>query len=237
MKKRKRIFFCLILWMLTGSIAGCGKAGEGAAGEGVDAQNTYNLEAYGTVEEKQQEYLADGTENVSYYYKMEKFFFSDVLVNADLVNRTLQQIYEEYEASYIEEAEAYEFSAEVYESGAEAYESGAEAPYAYLHLLSLEYVGEDYVSMLYNDVSYMGGAHPYSRLDGITIDCKTGEQVLVSQLLGKSEEEILAEVSNAMGFDSVGTWEDIDFYLTDSAIVFFYRMPGFWEDVVLQREK
>lgn len=221
---RKRILFCMIFLMLVGSAAGCGKAEEGDSGEGTGAQDAYKLEEYGTVEETQQEYLADGTENVSYYYKMEKFFFSDVLSNADLVNHTLQQIYEEYEASYIKDAE-------VYESGEE------EPPYAYLHILSLEYVGEDYVSILYNDVYYMGGAHPYSCFDGITIDCKTGELVSASQLLGKSDEEILTEVGNEMGFDSVGTWEDVDFYLTNSEIVFFYRMPGYWEDVVLPREK
>ena len=83
----------------------------------------------------------------------------------------------------------------------------------------------------------MGGAHPYSRFDGITIDCKTGQQVSASQLLEKSDEEILTEISNEMGFDYIGTWDDVDFYLTDSTMVFFYRMPGYWDDVVLQREK
>lgn len=224
---KERLFFCMTALMLTGSAAGCGKADEGDAGEGTGAQDTYRLEEYGTVEEKRQEYFTDGTEKVSYYYKLEKFFFGDVPANADLVNQTLSQIYEEYEAGYIEEAE-------VYESGGE---DASEIPYSYLKMVSLEYAGEDYVSVLYNDVYHMGGAHPYSCFDGITIDCKTGEQVSASQLLGKSDEELLTEVSNAMGLDSVGTWEDMDFYLTDSEIVFFYRMPGFWEDVVLQREK
>lgn len=38
-----------------------------------------------------------------------------------------------------------------------------------------------------------------------------------------------------MGLSDIATWEDIDFYLIDSTIVFFYRMPNFWEDVVLLR--
>lgn len=97
--------------------------------------------------------------------------------------------------------------------------------------------GQDYISILYNDVCDMGGAHPYSRMDGITIDCKTGEQVLASQLVEKEDEEILKEVSDAMGFDSLGTWEDMDFYLTDSTIVFFYRMPGYWDDVEWNRDE
>lgn len=190
-----------------------------------DVGKTYRLEEYGTVEEKQQEYLADGTGNMSYYYKMEKFFFSDTLSNAVQVNHTLQQIYDEYEEDYIEEAKMHEYEVD----------EVVNTPYSYWHILSLEYIGEDYVSILYNDVYYMGGAHPYSRFDGITIDCKTGEQISASQLLEKSDEEILTEISNAMGFDFIGTWDDVDFYLTDSTIVFFYRMPGFWEDVILQR--
>lgn len=102
-------------------------------------------------------------------------------------------------------------------------------------MLSISYIGEDYVSILYNAVSYMGGAHPYSQFDGITIDCKTGEEVSASQLMGKSDDEILTEISNRMGLDIAGTWDEIDYYLTDSEIVFFYRMPGYWEDVVLER--
>lgn len=188
---------------------------------------TYSIEEYGTVEEKRQEYFADGTENMSFYYKMENFFFSDTLSNAEQVNHTLQQIYDGYEESYIEGAKVHK--SEVDEA--------LETPYTYWRILSLKYVGEDYVSILYNDVYYMGGAHPYSRFDGITIDCKTGQQVSASQLLEKSDKEILTEISNAMGIASIDAWDDVDFYLTDSTIVFFYRMPGFWEDVILQREK
>ncbi len=44
----------------------------------------------------------------------------------------------------------------------------------------------------------MGGAHPYSRFDGITIDCKTGEEVFASHFLEKGDEEILEEISNTM---------------------------------------
>ena len=81
----------------------------------------------------------------------------------------------------------------------------------------------------------MGGAHPYSNLVGITIDCRTGKQVTASELLGKSDDEILKEVSKTMGMDVIGTWDDISFYITDSTIVFFYRMPLFWDDVVWPR--
>lgn len=120
---------------------------------------------------------------------MEKFFFNDEFPNAVLINQTLQEIYNKYEDSYIEEAEIYKYSSDEL----------LDVPYTYWHILSIEYVGEDYISILYNDVCYMGGAHPYSQFDGITINCKTGEEVCVSQLLGKSDEEILKEISNKMG--------------------------------------
>lgn len=197
-----------------------------------DGEKTYDIDEYGVVEEKQQEYFADGTdgddaEAAVYYYRMENFFFNDSFPNAAAINDTLRQIYAGYE-------EAYAGSAEVYISDAE--EEGPNTPNAYWHLLSLAYVGDDYVSILYNDVDDMGGAHAYSSFDGITVDCGTGEEVSAAQLLGKSDEELLAQVSGEMGLDVAATWKDIDFYLTDSAVVFFYRMPGFWEDVVWERD-
>ena len=79
----------------------------------------------------------------------------------------------------------------------------------------------------------MGGAHPYSYFDGITIDCKTGQEITAAELLGKSSDEILQQVSDEMGMDTVASWDEVDFYLTDSTIVFFYRMPNYWEDVEL----
>ncbi len=185
----------------------------------------YDIEEYGTVQESRQEFFEEGTGELFFYYEMEKFFFNDGFPNAVSLNQTLQHIYDGYEDSYREAAEAYEGDKE-----------SLNTPFEYWRILSITYVGEDYVSILYNDVSYMGGAHPYSRFDGITIDCKTGEEVLASQFLEKSNEEILTEISDRMGLDVTGTWDDIDFYLTDSTIVFFYRVPGFWEDVVLRKK-
>lgn len=57
--------------------------------------------------------------------------------------------------------------------------------------------------------------------DGITIDCKTGDQIFASRFLDKSEDAILADISEKMTLDVVGTWDDIDFYITDDTIVFF----------------
>lgn len=187
-------------------------------------EKIYHIKEYGTVEEKLQEYLVDDSGNMSYYYQMENFFVHDTFPNAASINHTLQMIYDEYEKIYMEEAAEYE------------YEEERPTPYDYWHILSITYIGDDYISILYNDIYYASGAHPYSRFDGITIDCRTGEQVSASQLLEKSDEQILTEISNTMGFELIATWDDVDFYLTDSSIVFFYRVPNIWEDVVLSRE-
>lgn len=187
-------------------------------------EKIYSIEDYGLIEEKQQDFLGGEESNVVYFYKMVNFFLRDSFPNADLINQTLRQIYDEMEEGYIETSEVY--------SGED---DGFDTPYLSWNLVGIEYVGDDYISILYNEIYYMGGAHPYSCLEGITIDCKTGELISASLFLEKDDEEILTEISDLMGLDDIGTWDDIDFYLTDSAIVFFYRMPGFWEDVVLRR--
>ncbi len=86
-------------------------------------------------------------------------------------------------------------------------------------------VGEDYVSLRFNNVSYYGGANPDSCCDGITLNCETGELVTVSQITGISDTELLQEISSAMGLSGTAGWDDLDFYLTDTEIVFFYRVP------------
>ena len=194
-----------------------------------DNENVYDLKSYGTLTSKEQKFFAKESEQLVYFYTIEEFFFNDTVLNASLINEILQNIYQTYEQECIE-------TAELYQIDQEDMETSDTIPYDSLCMMSIEYVGEDYISILYNDVSYMGGAHPYSRFDGITIDCKTGKEVLALEFFDKSEEDILIQISNKMGLDVIATWEDIDFYLTDTEIVFFYHMPNFWEDVVLPRE-
>ncbi len=175
-------------------------------------------EDYGEIVALREEFTDEKTGELTYYYEMENFYVNDSFENADKINDTLQKIYDTYELSYRENAEA--------ASG------GFDTPYDSWHLLNLTLVGEDYISIEYNNISYMGGAHPYSYFDGITIDCKTGQEITATELLGKSSDEILRQVSDEMGMDTVASWDEVDFYLTDSTIVFFYRMPNYWEDVV-----
>lgn len=190
---------------------------------------TYRPQDYGIVEnEKQEFYREDG--EVSYYYRMENFYLSDTFSRR--VNAVLQKIYDDYEAQYLR-------TAELIESGFDEFDESAKpvsgTPYDYWQLVGLKYVGKDYVSILYNDIPYMSNTHPYSRFDGITVNCRTGKEVTAAELLEKSNEEILEEVSKKMGLEDTATWDDIDFYLTDSSIVFIYRVPDWWEDVVMPR--
>ena len=83
---------------------------------------------------------------------------------------------------------------------------------------------------------YYGGANPDSYCDGITLNCETGELVTPSQITGISDTELLQEISSAMGLSGAAGWDDLDFYLTDTEIVFFYRVPNFWEEVRRPRQ-
>lgn len=163
---------------------------------------------------------------IAYYYVLECFYFYDEYPEA--LNQGLREFYSSYEAEYQEYADDYGTLVE--ETFGEADEH---TPYDQMCCMGLYYVGEDYVSLLYNGISFMGGAHPYSRYEGVTIDRSTGERVSASRVLGRSDDDILQEVSARMGLEVLATWDDVDFYLTDVGVVFCYRMPGFYEDVVL----
>ncbi len=78
------------------------------------------------------------------------------------------------EESYLQDSQVY----------TEPLEENTNIPYDSLIFQYFTYVDEDYVSLVYNNVNYMGGAHPYSAMDGITIDCTTGEIVNAQQFFG-----------------------------------------------------
>lgn len=170
-------------------------------------------------------YYDENTKGFS--YELEMFYLnSDFLYS---MNDTLQEFYDGYIKQYQETENFY------MEQGPESVEITEEqVPYSKLLFLGIQHIENDYVSLLFNDVTYMGGARPYSRYDAITIDCCTGREVTASEILMESNEVILEKISDLMGLDVVADWEDIDFYLQEDSIVFFYRMPGYWEDVILE---
>lgn len=176
---------------------------------------------YGTLEEKHEEFqMQDGS--VYYYYDMECFYFDDSF--PEVLNKTLQSYYDAVEENYHQGRESY----------AGGLDEGQQAPYSSLIFQYFTYVGDDYVSLVYNDVAYMSGAHPYSRLHGITIDCHTGEIVSVDRFLDDSEEEIEKELQRVLDIEAPKL-EEWGFYITEKSVVFFYYDPRFWDSVETER--
>ena len=186
---------------------------------------TYRTEDYGEIQEYGSEFYYE--ENVKgFYYNLESFYLNSEFLYT--MNETLDRFYNDYLDQYRETEDWY------MEQGKKE-GAGERVPYSELLFLGIQYAGQDYVSLLFNDVTYMGGVHPYSFWDAVTIDCCTGEEVNASEVLGIDDEEILKTVNELMGLEEYADWGHLDFYLQGENIVFFYRMPGFWEDVVLKR--
>lgn len=238
---KKRVFSLCMVVILSVSLMACSKAEESDVKNKDDVDigtietteadmqedtvedGVYNVEDYGQLVDVREEFADEEIGELYYYYKLEEFFVNDTFSNAEAINNTLQQLYIERETEYKDIAESYQG------------DSYMDTPYDYFHFVSIEFVDEDYISFLYSDIYYAGGAHPYTYLNGITIDCKTGKEVSALELLRMSDDEILTQVSSEMGLDAIATWDDVDFYLTESEIVFFYRMPNYWDDIVWER--
>lgn len=203
----------------------------GATPYKLDETNSYNVLYQETVEndfikygemEVIHEEFQDAEGNVTYYYDMECFYFNDIY--PAVLNETLQAYYDSVEEAYIQDAQVY----------AEPFEEDVNTPCNSLIFQYFTYVDEDYVSLVYNDVCYMGGAHPYSAKKGITIDCVTGEVVDVQQFLDDSDEEIGEQLQSVLGMD-VASMDEWDFYLTETSVVFFYYDPKYWDSVAARR--
>ena len=197
----------------------------------LDETNSYNVLYQETVESDFSKYgekeiiheefqSEDGS--VVYYYDMECFYFDNSY--PAVLNETLQAYYDSVKEGYIQDSQVY----------AESLEGNANTPYNSLIFQYFTYIGEDYVSLVYNNVCYMDGAHPYSAMDGITIDYRTGEIVSVQQFLDNSDEEIGEQLQSVLGMDSA-SMDEWDFYLSDTSVVFFYYDPRHWESVATRR--
>lgn len=189
--------------------------------------NTESVESdyakYGSIEEAHEDFPnQDGS--VGFYYDMECFYFNDTYPR--VLNETLQSYYDSIRETYRSDSEIY--------TGDMA--EGPNTPYGSLLFQYFTYVGEDYISLVYNDVSHMGGAHPYSCLDGITINCSTGEMAVVNDFVDESDEEIGEQLQNVLGFDYYDA-DEWDYYITENSVVFFYRDPQFWDLVETKRAR
>lgn len=177
---------------------------------------------YGKIEQEHHDFQ-DENGNVYYYYDMECFYFNDSY--PEVLNETLQAYYDSIREDYRQDSASYEGG-----SGDEP-----NTPYDSLIFQYFTYVGEDYVSLVYNDVVYMGGAHPYSAMDGITIDCSTGEMVSVDCFIDDSDEEIGGQLKSVLGMDVYDSAE-WDYYITENSVVFFYYDPRYWDSVATKRK-
>lgn len=187
--------------------------------------NVYNDETdYGNISQEHEEFR-DQDGSSFFYYDVDCFYFDETY--PAILNETLQTYYNSKIESYL-------LQSEVYASGSS--EESYTPPYDSLILLDITYVGEDYVSLLFNNVSYMGGVHPYSAFEGITIDCSTGEIVTVNRFIDDSEEEIGEQIKAVLGMDvDVNDLKEWGYYITDRSVVFFYYDPRFWDLVATKR--
>lgn len=197
----------------------------GAENKYYNAEDQYvddDATKYGTVK-KEHEGFQDGNGNEYFYYDMDCFYFDKTY--PAVVNETLQTYYDGRREAYRHDSEAY----------AGDPDWGVNTPYDSLIFFYVTYAGDDYVSLVFNDVSYMGGAHPDSALEGITIDCSTGEMVDASRFTGDSAEETGAQVEAVLGEDFIYMPEEWGYYITDDSVVFFYYNPRFWDQVATKR--
>lgn len=178
---------------------------------------------YGKIEQEHHDFQ-DENGSVYYYYDMECFYFNDSY--PEVLNETLQTYYDSTREGYRQDSASYE---------GDSYDE-SNTPYDSLIFQYISYVGEDYVSLVYNSVTYMGGAHPYSAWDGITIDCRTGEIVSVDRFIDDSEEEVGEQLKSVLGMDVYDSAE-WDYYITENSVVFFYYDPRYWDSVATKREE
>jgi len=186
----------------------------------------YDKDKYGYIDAKEQSYTNFEGQECGYADFDCYYFTDDTNPNKfDLVNQTLQKLYDETAAEYQSYCEDYLYD----------YEAEDDSVSFYLYLVSIPYVGEDYVSLIFNDiVSYAGAAHPATYFVPVTISVETGELVTPEEVLGKSWPEIRATVGmNEQNEEEF--MKEYGFYLTDHTLTYKYRTNVFVEEIVIKR--
>ena len=195
--------------------------------------NFYNAEEYGYTEVIEQYYLNDlGQEGC--YYQLDCYYFSEDVDSEkySLVNQTLQNIYNEKEVEYRIYCED---NIQYFELDESIANENQRKDYVKWFLVSVPYVGEDYVSLLFNDmVYYAGAAHALTYFTPITISVETGEIVTAEEIVNKSWPEICATVG-MNELDEQEFVEEYGFYITDRTLTYKYRTNEFVEEIVIER--
>lgn len=201
--------------------------------EAVIEASVYNVEEYGYVETREQHYSnAQGEEG--YYYTVDCFYLDDDANSGKyaLVNQTLQEIYDMQEKQYQVYCAEQISDYEVDDSITNELQS---VNYVSWYLVNIPYIGEDYVSILFNDiVYYAGAAHPITYFSPVTISVETGEIVTPQEILNKSWDVICDEADITVESEEVFN-EEYGFYLTDHTLTYKYRTNVFVDEIVIRR--
>jgi hypothetical protein len=182
-------------------------------------------EMYGSTEVLEK-YYTDENGNNNYYYEIYQYIFSDSKYQK--VNDTLRNIYEAKEAEYKEYYASYGplIYYEDYPVEVKDYEEDI------WYMVNLTYVGDDYISIIFNDVDYYpGAAHSMSYFSPVTIDVNTGEIADVGDILGCTWSELSQELFGSGKLNS----DDYGFYLLGEDVHFIYRFSHFVDEIVVTR--
>ena len=145
----------------------------------------------------------------------------------------MQNIYQEQEQKYQE----YYDKNEVLEFNDTNLEGQNDYDQKTWYLASVTYVGDDYVSLLFNDVhDWPGSPHPMSIFRPITINVETGKLVVVEEILKCTRDELLQRVFEESGVTDINDG-DYGFYLLGEEIHFIYRFNVFVDEIVILRER
>lgn len=184
-------------------------------------------EMYGSTDVLEK-YYTDENGNNNYHFEIYQYIFSDLKYQK--VNDTLRNIYEKKESEY---KEYYESNGPLiynddYSVGYKDYEENI------WFLVNLTYVGDDYISILFNDADYWpGSAHPMSYFSPVTIDVNTGEIVDVEDILGYTWSELSQELREDEYWLNP---DEYGFYLAGEEVHFIYRFNYFVDEIVVPRE-
>ena len=212
--------------------------------DGIISTQLNIAEEWGRIDEKDFQFINE-LDDVVYYYQMENFHFDENKVTQPVID-TLNRLCEEKEKEYkewgdslMEEDWKHRLAVENGEVEADEEEFEGESPYNKWFFQYISYIGEDYVSLVYCEITGMGGPNEYNTLEAYTIDCTTGNILTASEILGiQNDAALRCEISDKMGTEQFLTWDELGYYITDKAIVFFgkeYWMQGTYEDVIVWR--
>ena len=212
--------------------------------DGIISTQLNIAEEWGRIDEKDFQFINE-LDDVVYYYQMENFHFDENKVTQPVID-TLNRLCEEKENEYkewgdslMEEDWKHRLAVENGEVEADEEEFEGESSHNKWFFQYISYIGEDYVSLVFCETTGMGGPNEYNKLEAYTIDCTTGNILTASEILGiQNDAALRCEISDKIGTEQFLTWDELGYYITDKAIVFFgkeYWMHATCEDVVVWR--